>query len=108
MQDGLYEYLDVFVGVGFSKELASTDLFSKDYDDGGVFIYTKEQKTAIRRTKFNGKKGEMKFMQMIAYLFELSYDLALSRKHNVSDSPGFEGCGLIFEKKKKRQGRGEC
>ena len=42
MKDGLYEYLDVFVGVGFSKELASTDLFSKDYDEGGVFIYSEE------------------------------------------------------------------
>ena len=79
MKDGLYKYLDVFVGVGFSKELASTDLFSKDYDEGGIFIYTKEQKATIRRTKFNGKKGEMEFMQI-------------------------EGCGLIFEKKKKRQG----
>ena len=38
-------------------------------------------------------------MQMIAYLFELGYDLALSRSHNVSQSPGFEGCELIFDKK---------
>ena len=26
---------------------------------------------------------EKKFMQMTAYLFELGYDLALSRSHNV-------------------------
>jgi len=77
MKDGLYEYLDVFVGVGFSKELASTDLFSKDYDEGGVFIYITEQNATIQRTKFNSKKGEMEFMQIA-------------------------GCGLIFEKKKKR------
>ena len=51
--------------------MASTYLFSKDYNEGGVLIYTKEQKAAIRRTKFNGEKEEMKFMQMIAYLFEL-------------------------------------
>ena len=38
-------------------------------------------------------------MQMVAYLFELGYDLALSRIHNVLQSPGFEGCGLIFDKK---------
>ena len=38
-------------------------------------------------------------MQMITYLFELGYDLALSRIHNVLQSPGFEGCGLIFDKK---------
>lgn len=37
-------------------------------------------------------------MQMAAYLFELGYELALARRDNVSDSPGFEGCGLIFDK----------
>ena len=59
----------------------------------------KEEKERIRRTKFNGKSEDKKFMQMVAYLFELGYDLALSRIHNVSQSPGFEGCGLIFDKK---------
>ena len=37
-------------------------------------------------------------MQMAAYLFELGYELALARKDDVSDSPGFESCGLIFDK----------
>ena len=37
-------------------------------------------------------------MQINAYLFELGYELALARKDEVSDSPGFEGCGLIFNK----------
>jgi hypothetical protein len=27
-------------------------------------------------------------------LFELGYDLALAPNNNVSDSPGFESCGL--------------
>jgi hypothetical protein len=34
-------------------------------------------------------------MQMNAYLFELGYELALARKYDVSDSPGFESCGWI-------------
>ena len=38
-------------------------------------------------------------MQMIEYLFELGYDPALSRIHNVSQSPGFKGCVLIFGRK---------
>ena len=41
-----------------------------------------------------GKSGEQKYMQMAAYLFELGYDLALAKIDNVSESPGFEGCGL--------------
>jgi hypothetical protein len=42
--------------------------------------------------------GKQKYMQMAAYLFELGYELALACRDNVSDSPGFEGCGLIFDK----------
>ena len=38
-------------------------------------------------------------MQMIVYLFELGYELALSRSHNFSQSPLFEACGLIFDRK---------
>ena len=74
-------------------------MMSKDVSEGGLFLYSKEEKERIRRTNFNGKSEGKKFMQMIAYLFELGYDLALSRSHNVSQSPGFEGCGLIFDKK---------
>ncbi len=37
-------------------------------------------------------------MQMAAYPFELGYKLALACRDNVSNSPGFEGCGLIFVK----------
>ena len=39
---------------------------------------------------------------MIAYLFELGYHLALSQSHNVLQSPGFDACGLIFNKKDLR------
>jgi hypothetical protein len=37
-------------------------------------------------------------MKMAAYLFELGYEHSLARRDNVSDSPGVEGCGLIFDK----------
>ena len=32
---------------------------------------------------------------------ETGYDLALDREHNVSESPGFEDCGLRFYLRKK-------
>ena len=41
-------------------------------------------------------------MQMVAYLFELGYKLALARKDNVSYSPCFEAWGLIFDKKQQQ------
>ena len=31
-------------------------------------------------------------------ILKLGYELALARKDDVSDSPGFESCGLIFNK----------
>ncbi len=61
-------------------------------------MYTKEEVKWISNLNFRGKTGEQKYMQMAAYLFELGYELALARKDNVSDSPGFQSCGLIFDK----------
>ena len=74
-------------------------MMSKDVAEGGLCLYSKEEKGRTRRTKFNGKSEEKNVMQMIAYLFELGYELALSRTHNVSQSPVFEACGLIFDRK---------
>ena len=36
---------------------------------------------------------------MIAYLIELAYDLAISPLDNISESPGFESC--LIERKKE-------
>ena len=79
---------------GGSEELANR--FAKNYDDeGGIFFYTADEKKSVLGTKFPGKNGNRKFMDMVAYLFELGYDLALSRSNNVSKSPGFEACGMM-------------
>lgn len=101
-KDGLFEYLTPYIGASFSRDAATPVAFSTDYGDGGIFFYTEEEKGRVSRANFSGKNGEQKFKQMVAYLFELGYDLALSFRHNVSKSPGFEGCGLIFDKKKKK------
>jgi len=99
---GYFEYLTAVVAVSFKGDDSSlATSFAKDFsEDGGIFFYTADEKAAVRRTHFSGKVGDFKFMDMISYLFELGYDLALSPANNVSDSPGFEGCGLIFDKKK--------
>ena len=41
-------------------------------------------------------KAVQKFQEVIAYLFEFGYDLALSPENNVSRSPGFESIIGIF------------
>ncbi len=70
-------------------------MFSKA---GGLLIFMEEEEKWISALNFQGKTGEQKYMQTAAYLFELGYKLALARRDNVSNSPGFEGCGLIFDK----------
>jgi len=55
------------------------------------------QKYKIGKIKFRGYT-ELKKKQiiMITYLAELAYDIAISARDNVSDSPGFETCLGIF------------
>ena len=93
-KEGYFEYLTAYVGVGYSVD-CPPGCFSKS---GGMLMYTTEEEKWISNLNFRGKKGDQKYMQMAAYLFELGYELALARKDNVSDSPGFESCGLIFDK----------
>jgi len=88
--DGIFEYLTPFIAEYFTMDAASRT----DFSNSGLFLYTNEEKRRISSVNFSGKIGEKKYMQMIAYLFELGYDLAISPKRNVSKSPGFEGCGL--------------
>jgi hypothetical protein len=83
-----------YVGVGFLADYPP-GCFSKE---GGLLIFMEEEGKWTSALIFWGKTGKQKYMQMAAYLFELGYELALARRDNVSDSLGFEGCGLIFDK----------
>ncbi len=65
---------------------------------GWLLIFTEEKEKWISALNFRGKMVKQKYMQMAAYLFELGYNLALACRDDVFDSPGFEGCGLIFDK----------
>ena len=88
---GMFEHLNPYIGASFTNippEVVKC-LLIHDNDDADW----------ISNLKLNGKQLNEKYHQMIAYLFELGYDLAISRIHNVSNSPGFEGCGLILDKK---------
>ena len=88
---GIYEHLDKYIGAAFSREYLPPGVFSRD----GLLSYTDEEVAWINQLHCHGKTVNEKYMQMAAYLFELGYDLAMSRIHNVSNSPGFEGCGLM-------------
>lgn len=93
---GLFEHLDPYIGASFCKNIPPGILSSRGED--GLFLYTPEEVGWINNLHCHGKPMDQKYQQMIAYLFELGYDLAISRIYNVSNSPGFEGCGLIHHK----------
>jgi len=87
---GKYESLDAYIGVYFAQ-VAPPGIFSAR---NGLLEHTEDEAKWIESRDFSGKSKEDKYMQMAAYLFELGYDLALAPNNNVSDSPGFESCGL--------------
>ena len=98
---GVFESLQQLVAAGFLPNDDTAALFERDYAEGGLFLYTEVEKASVLRTNFSGKLGNRKYFDMVAYLMEIGYDLALDREHNVSESPGFEGCGLRFDLRKK-------
>jgi len=94
-KEGLWENLKQYVAMGFDGDaVAESGILTKDCADDGIFFYTQQQKEAILRLKIQGKSNVEKYSEMVAYLLEIAYDLAIATSHNVSDSTGFEACGL--------------
>ena len=97
-KESLFEYLTQYIVADFDGDVVvKSKVFTKDCADGTILFYLEEQREAILRCHFSGKPDVQKFSGMAAYLFELAYDLALSPSNNVSNSPGFEACGLDLD-----------
>ena len=94
--EGYFEDLTQYVSAGFDgKQVAESGVFAKDYSEGGIFFYTDMQKAFIEKAKFRGEKANiLKYSEMVGYLFEVAYDLAICPSNNVSRSPGFEAFGF--------------
>ena len=89
---GIFETLQMFMGFGFDQSNdAVTTLLTTDIADGGIFVFSKEDKANIMSVNFRGKENwSEKAVEMVAYLLELILDIAISPKDNISSSPGFE------------------
>ena len=69
------------------------ELITRDYEKGGLFVYNKREANKIISFKSRSRKSEEeRRIEVIAYLFELAYDLAIFYHDNVSESMGFESC----------------
>jgi hypothetical protein len=55
-------------------------------------MITYQEKNMVRRINFRGREGKEKVLELVAYQFELVYDLSLSSTDNMSENPGFESC----------------
>ena len=90
-----FENLVQFVGLGFMRSnQAATDAIC-DTSENGLFHWSAQVLKGMQPKGFYGSEGlKEKQLHMVSYLFELVYDLMLSDKDNISESPGFECCGL--------------
>ena len=90
---GWFENLDQNVAVGIDRTVDGVmRLLTADRDtEQGFLRFENEFKNKIEKVSFNGARNiQDKQMHMVAYLFELAYDIALGSTNNASTSPGFE------------------
>ncbi len=93
---GCFEHLTQVIAVGFDPAAEPAMHVTKDRNEGGLLILSRDGE---RRIKYALKKDltpVQKFQDVIAYLFEFGYDLALSPENHVSRSPGFESILGVF------------
>ena len=69
----------------------ATNILTADISDGGIFSFDNVDKENIGKVNFRGHdKLQSKMLEMVSYLVEVGYDIAISPRDNVSSSPKFE------------------
>lgn len=76
---GAYEHLEAYIGASFSRDDLPPGVCSSG--ENVMFFYSDEEVEWINNLHCHGKQLNEKYVQMVAYLFELGYDLAISRTH---------------------------
>ncbi len=94
---GFFEDLLAVFGAGFDPKCDIAGSVGEDVKDGGILLLAEHEKERITSSKLDGKMTDIeKFRAILAYQFELGYDLAIGSRNNVSKSPGFESFIGIF------------
>jgi len=102
---GSFDKLNCHTAFSFNRSKSEdVTLLTKDYDDGGLIRWNTSVLNQIRTRKsppLNDREVVLAQLQLVAYLFELGYDLCLESSSNVSRSPGFESythqyCNIFF------------
>ena len=87
---GWFDNLDMHCGMAFDRTEDLSILCPSEPDDK-LFVWSR---AAIAELNKKSKPLQILQLDMLAYLWELTYDLLLSKDDNVSESPGFESFGL--------------
>ena len=104
-RQGYFKNLDTFCPMAFDKSESVSSLCSRDKDDS-LFVWSDQTIDELKKYALNrggGSTGLQKVqLDAVAYLWELCYELLLSRSNNVSKSPGFESLGLRVNAHKRK------
>ena len=98
-REGYFDNLAMYCGIAYDKggntEAALRSVGAAD----SLYVSSKEV-----TDEFN-KRGDLSKLQLdaVSYLWELGYDLLLTKSDNVSTSPGFEALGLRVNNERKRK-----
>mmetsp|Transcript_40138 Transcript_40138/g.46974 ORF Transcript_40138/g.46974 Transcript_40138/m.46974 type:complete len:106 (-) Transcript_40138:58-375(-) len=91
LRSGFFEDLEQYAALSFDRT-KNTDSLTKTNEEG-LFVWSED---AIKKTDAMNvgscKTLRERQLVLIAYLFEIAYDLCISPIHNVSRNPGFESC----------------
>ncbi len=93
---GCFEHLTQVIAVVFDPAAEPAMHVRKDRNKGGLLILSRDDKRQIKSALKKDLTPVQKFQEVIAYLFELGYDLALSPENNVVHSLGFESILGVF------------
>jgi hypothetical protein len=94
---GHFKNLTQVVRAGFDSSSAPAMFKNKNHEQGGLLIMNNNDLRRIDLVLNTKHLSQLqKCQELIAYLFELGYDLAINPDMNVSCSPGFESFLCIY------------
>ena len=96
--EGYFDHLDMYCGMAFDKKGDNVAPLCSTGSSNSLFVWSQESMDELKR---KGGKLQTHQLNVVAYLWEICYDLLLAKGDNVSESPGFEAVGLRVNKQPK-------
>ena len=87
---GNFENLTQYVGMAWDPSDLNAVHAICDETENGIFEWPEAVLANLRADKWNNMNMQQKQLNMVGYLLEIFYDMALAPGDNVSENPGFE------------------